>query len=421
MVMDRRVVISGLGLVTPLGNDAPSSWQAATSGRSAVGPIRHFDAGDLPVRFAAEVRDFDAVAYFGRKDVKKVDRFCQYAVAASDEAVAAARLKDSAYERSRIGAILGVGMGGIDTIETTMTAFLDGGVKRVSPFFVPRLIANMAPGQIAIRNGFTGVNYSTTSACASGGHAIGEAYRLIRFGLQDAMVAGGAESGVTPLTIAGFAAMRALSTRNDEPERASRPFAGDRDGFVLGEGAGIVVLEPLDSAVERGAPILAEIVGYGANADAYHITSPAPDGRGAAACMALALAEANEPPDRVDYINAHGTGTEYNDNNETSAIKTLFGEHARELAVSSTKSMMGHALGAAGGIEAVFTVQELGAGLLPPTINLDTPDPECDLDYVSEGARKRAIRLALSNSFGFGGTNVCLAFRRYDAGDGRSA
>jgi 3-oxoacyl-[acyl-carrier-protein] synthase II len=421
MVMDRRVVITGMGLVTPLGNDVAKSWGAAIAGHSAVGPIARFDASALPTRIAAEVRGFDPIPYFGAKEAKKVDRFCQFAVAAADEAIAQAHLLTAGYEPSRIGAIVGVGMGGIDAIEATMATFLEGGVKKVSPFFIPRLIANMAPGQIAIRHGLTGVNYSTTSACASGGHAIGEAFRLIRFGLQDAMVAGGAEAGVTPLTLAGFAAMRALSSRNDDPQRASRPFDRDRDGFVVGEGAGVVILESLDRALARGATIFAEIAGYGANADAHHITSPAPDGRGAAACMALALADAGEAPEAVDYINAHGTATEYNDSNETTAIKAVFGPHVRRLAVSSTKSMMGHALGASGGIEAVFATLAVADGVLPPTINLDNPDPLCDLDYVAHYARARPVRLALSNSFGFGGANACLAFRRCEAAPGRAA
>lgn len=421
MVMDRRVVITGLGLVTPLGNDVASSWQAVCSGRSAVAPIGRFDAAALPTRIAAEVRGFDPLPWFGAKDAKKFDRFCHFAVAAADEAVSTAGLAAAGYDPARVGVVVGVGMGGIDAIESTIEAFLRGGVRKVSPFFIPRLIANMAPGQIAIRHGFTGVNYSTTSACASGGHAIGEAYRLIRAGLQDAMVAGGAEAGVTPLTVAGFSAMRALSVRNDDPARASRPFDRDRDGFVLGEGAGILVLEAFDHARARGAAVVAELAGYGANADAFHITAPAPDGRGAAACMALALADAGEAPAAVDYINAHGTATEHNDTNETTAIKALFGDHARSLAVSSTKSMTGHALGAAGGIEAVFTALAVADGVLPPTINLDNPDPLCDLDYVPHAARRRAVRLALSNSFGFGGANACLAIRRCAAAAGAQA
>jgi len=412
MANDRRVAITGLGLVSPLGNEVESNWQAAVAGRSGIAAISHFDPSALPVRIAGEVRGFDAEPLLGKKDVKKSDRFCQFAIAAADEAVRQARLEAAGYDSSRVGVIIGAGMGGIATMERSIAAFLEGGMKKVSPFLIPRLIANMAPGQIAIRHGFTGVNYSTSSACASAGHAIGEAFRLIRFGLQDAMVAGGAEAGVTALTIAGFAAMRALSTRNAEPQRASRPFDRERTGFVVGEGAGVIVLESFEQALRRGAVVHAELIGYGANCDAYHITAPTPDGRGAAACMALALDEAGVQIDSVDYINAHGTATEHNDANETQAIKRLFGDHARRLVVSSTKSMTGHALGAAGGIEAVFTILALGRGVVPPTINLDTPDPECDLDYVPNQARAMQLDVALSNSFGFGGANVCLAFRR---------
>ena len=412
MVTDRRVAVTGVGLVTPLGNDVSSSWQAIVAGTSGIRPIRRFDPRELPVRIGGEVDGFDPEPLLGKKEAKKADRFCQYAIAAADQAVVAADLTEAGYDPARVGVIVGSGMGGIDAIETTIPVFHAGGARKVSPFFIPKLIANMAPGQIAIRFAFTGPNYCTTSACASGGHAIGEAFRLIRCGGADAMVAGGAEAGVTPLTIAGFVAMRALSTRNDEPERACRPFARDRDGFVVGEGAGIVVLESYERALRRNAPILAEVAGYGANADAYHITTPAPDGRGAAACMSLAMADAGIAPDDVGYINAHGTATEYNDVNETQAIRRVFGSHADRLQISSTKSMTGHALGAAGGIEAVFTVLALRDGVLPPTINLDEPDPECDLDYVAHVAREASVECALSNSFGFGGANACLAFRR---------
>lgn len=412
MANPQRVVITGVGLVTPLGNDVATTWANLVAGRSGVGPITRFDASDLPVRIAAEVRGFDPVPYVGAKDLKKVDPFCQFAIAAAEMAIVDARIAGSPYDASRIGVIVGAGMGGIATVEHYVAAYREHGIKKISPFFIPRLIANMAPGQIAIRHGYRGVNFSTASACASGCHAIGEAFRLIRFGLQDAMVAGGAEAGVTPLTVAGFAVMRALSTRNDSPEAASRPFDRERDGFVVGEGAGIVVLESRERALARGAHVYAEIVGYGANADAYHITTPAPDGEGAAACMALALAEGGIEVEQVDYINAHGTGTEYNDVNETVAIKRLFGASVERIAVSSTKSMTGHALGAAGGIETVFTALALERGCIPPTINLTHPDPECDLDYVADGARSQAIDVALCNAFGFGGTNACLALRR---------
>jgi len=412
MAQARRVAITGVGLVTPLGNDAESTWTALTAGTSGVGPITRFDASELPVRIAAEVKQFDPIPYVGIKDLKKVDPFCQFAIAAADMAVADAKLTDVGYDPATIGVIVGSGMGGIATIEHYIGVYLEHGFKKVSPFFIPRLIANMAPGQIAIRHGFSGVNYTTTSACASGAHAIGEAFRLVRFGLQEAMIAGGAEAGVTAMTVVGFAAMRALSTRNETPETASRPFDRTRDGFVVGEGAGILVLESWERAVERNAHIYAEVVGYGANADAYHMTTPAPEGRGAALCMEKALREGGVRIEEVSYINAHGTSTEYNDVNETQAIKTVFGEHAYRLAVSSTKSMTGHALGAAGGIEAAFTALAIDRGQVPPTINLVEPDPECDLDYVASGVRQAAIEVALSNAFGFGGANACLVFRR---------
>jgi len=317
-------------------------------------------------------------------------------------------------EAERVGVLIGVGMGGIATIEEYVQAYLEHGLRRVSPFFIPRLIANLAPGQIAIRFGAKGINYAPASACSSGGHAIGEAYRLVRLGFQDAMIAGGSEAAVTPLGVGGFAVMRALSTRNDEPERASRPFDRDRDGFVIAEGAGVLLLESLEKAQARGARIYAEVVGYGANADAYHITSPSPEGEGAARCMELALEDGGIDPLEVDHINAHGTSTPYNDVTETRAIKSVFGEHAARLAVSSTKSMTGHLLGAAGGVEAIYTILALRHQFIPPTINYSEPDPECDLDYVPNVARHTLVRVALSNSFGFGGTNVCLAFRRWE-------
>jgi 3-oxoacyl-[acyl-carrier-protein] synthase II len=413
--MNRRVVVTGLGLVTPLGNDLATNWQNVQAGRSGIGAIQNFDASELPVRIAGEVRNFEPQRFVDKRDVKKMDLFTHFAVAAAQMAVDDARFTIDAGSAPRVGVIVGVGLGGISTLLEAHKSFLDGGARKLSPFMIPRLIANMAPGQIAIRFGAKGVNYAPASACASGGHAIGEAYRLIRFGLQDAMISGGAEAAVTALSVGGFAVMRALSTRNDEPERASRPFDRDRDGFVMAEGAGMLILEERGRAVSRGARIYAEVVGYGANADAYHITSPAPDGQGAAACMRLALEDGNIGSAEVDYINAHGTSTPYNDANETQAIKHVFGEHARRLAVSSTKSMTGHLLGAAGAAEAAYTVLTLHHGVIPPTINYEVPDPECDLDYVPNQARSAAVRVALSNSFGFGGTNACLAFRR--AGD----
>jgi 3-oxoacyl-[acyl-carrier-protein] synthase II len=412
--VDRRVVVTGLGLITPLGNNVPTNWENLLAGRSGIRAIARFDAAQLPVRIAGEVRDFDPLRYIEKRDVKKMDAFIQYAIAAAQMAVDDGRLVIDAGNAERIGVLVGVGIGGIATLEEGEQSFLESGTRRLSPFMVPRLIANMAPGQIAIRFGAKGVNYAVASACASGGHAIGEAYRLIRFGYQDSMLAGGAEAAVTPLSIAGFSVMRALSARNDEPERASRPFDSERDGFVMAEGAGILVLEESERAIKRGARIYAEIIGYGANSDAYHITTPAPDGEGAARCMRLTLDDADIEPGEVDYINAHGTSTPYNDVNETQAIKRVFGEHARRLAVSSTKSMTGHLLGAAGAVEAAYAVLTAYHGVIPPTINYEHPDPECDLDYVPNVARTAAVRVALSNSFGFGGTNACLAFRRFD-------
>lgn len=417
MPQDRaRVVVTGLGLVTPLGNNVESNWDALVSGRSGIGPITKFDASALPARIAGEVRDFDPGQWFELKEVKKVDPFCQFAVAAADMAIADARLTVTGDDAEDMGVIIGAAMGGIATVEESLAAFLKGGVKKVSPFFIPRLIANIAAGQVAIRHGFLGANYCTTSACASGAHAVGEGFRLIRDGYQKAVVVGGAEGGVTPMTVAGFAAMRALSTRNDDPARACRPFDGERDGLVVAEGAGILVLEDLARAEARGARVYGEVVGYGANADAYHITTPAPDGAGAARCMKLALRDASVSPGDIDYINAHGTSTPYNDVSETRAIRTVFGDQATQLAISSTKSMTGHTLGAAGGIEAAYTVLSLARGVVPPTINYETPDPECDLEYTPNQARRVDMRVALSNSFGFGGANACLVFRRFDGG-----
>ncbi len=410
----RRVVVTGLGLITPLGNDLATNWKKLLAGSSGIGPITRFDATQLPVRIAGEVRDFDPSRYVEKRDIKKMDPFALYAMAAAQMALDDAGFVISPPNAERVGVLVGVGMGGISTLEEAHESYLHHGVRKLSPFIVPRLIANMAPGQIAIRFGAKGVNYAAASACASGGHAIGEAARLIRFGVQDAMLAGGAEAAVTGLSVSGFAVMRALSTRNDEPERACRPFDRERDGFILSEGAGMLVLEEREAAVARGARIYAEIVGYGANADAFHITTPAPEGEGAARCMRLALADAEVAPSEIDYINAHGTSTPYNDANETQAIKHVFGEHARRLMISSTKSMTGHLLGAAGAIEAAYTALTIHHGVVPPTINYESPDPECDLDYVPNRPRTMPVRTALSNSFGFGGTNACLALRRHD-------
>ena len=404
--------MTGLGLVSPLGTGVEKNWDALIAGRSGIRKITRFPVAAFASRIAGEVPDFRAEDFIEPKEIKKMDLFIQYAVGAAAMAMADSGLKIDAELAEQVGVIIGVGLCGIDTIETTKQALLDGGPRKISPFFIPKVISNLAPGQIAIRHGAKGVNWTPTSACASGTHAIGEAYHLIRRGLQDAVISGGAESVITPLGVGGFAAMRALSTRNDEPERASRPFDKERDGFVIAEGSGVLILEEHERAIKRGAKIYAELIGYGANGDAYHMTAPAPEGDGAARCMRLALKDAGITPNEVDYINAHGTSTEYNDANETTAIKTVFGEQAAKLAVSSTKSMTGHMLGAAGAVEGVFSALALHHGVIPPTINYENHDPQCDLDYVPNHARQADIKVVLSNSFGFGGTNACVIFRR---------
>jgi 3-oxoacyl-[acyl-carrier-protein] synthase II len=409
----RRVVVTGLGLVTPLGIGLEKNWQALVAGQSGIRKIDRFPNIDaFASRIAGQVPDFRAEDFIESKEIKKMDLFIQYSVAAASMAMEHSGLKVDPQEAENVGVIIGVGLCGIDTIEATERAYLDGGPRKISPFFIPKVISNLAPGQIAIRHGAKGVNWTPTSACASGTHAIGEAFHLIRRGLQDAVIAGGAESAITPLGVGGFSAMKALSTRNDEPERASRPFDKERDGFVIAEGSGVLILEERDRALKRGAKIHAEVIGYGANGDAHHMTAPAPEGEGAARCMRLSLKDAGIAPSEVDYVNAHGTSTEYNDTNETQAIKKVFGEQAFKLAVSSTKSMTGHLLGAAGAVEGVFSVLALRHGIIPPTINYENPDPDCDLDYVPNQARRADIRVALSNSFGFGGTNACVIFRR---------
>ena len=409
----RRVVVTGLGLVTPLGIGLEKNWQALVAGQSGIRKIDRFPNIDaFASRIAGQVPDFRAEDFIEPKEIKKMDLFIQYSVAAASMAMEHSGLKVDPQEAENVGVIIGVGLCGIDTIEATERAYLDGGPRKISPFFIPKVISNLAPGQIAIRHGAKGVNWTPTSACASGTHAIGEAFHLIRRGLQDAVIAGGAESAITPLGVGGFSAMKALSTRNDEPERASRPFDKERDGFIIAEGSGVLILEERDRALKRGAKIHAEVIGYGANGDAHHMTAPAPEGEGAARCMRLSLKDAGIAPSEVDYINAHGTSTEYNDTNETQAIKKVFGEQAFKLAVSSTKSMTGHLLGAAGAVEGVFSVLALRHGIIPPTINYENPDPDCDLDYVPNQARRADIRVALSNSFGFGGTNACVIFRR---------
>jgi 3-oxoacyl-[acyl-carrier-protein] synthase II len=412
----RRVVVTGIGLVTPLGTGTDRNWQALVAGRSGVRSITRFDAARLPARVAGEVPDFEAGQWVEKKDVKKMDVFIHYAVAAAQMAVDDARLAVPLAQPERVGAIVGVGMGGLSTLEDAHHHLTALDFKKVSPFFVPRLIPNMAAGQISLRFGAQGPSYCTTSACASGAHAIGDAVGFIRDGRQDVVLAGGAEAPIGLLGVGGFVAMRALATGfNDTPERASRPFEANREGFVIAEGAGIMVLEGLDHAQARGAPILAEVLGWGANCDAYHITQPSPQGGGAARCMTMAIEDAGLTPADIGYVNAHGTSTPYNDQAETDALKTAFGEHAYRLAVSSTKSMTGHLLGAAGAVEAAYTVLALHRGVIPPTINLDEPDPACDLDYVPHRARELRVGAALSNSFGFGGTNVSLAFGHANA------
>ena len=409
----RRVVITGMGLVTPLGTGIEKNWTALTSGRSGIRTINRFPNSEFfATRIAGQVPDFCSEDFLDVKDIKRMDLFIQYGVAAAAMAMADSTLKFDRHQADRIGVILGVGVPGMETIEQNHRALLDSGPRKISPFFIPKALSNLAPAQIAIRHGARGINWTLTSACASGTHAIGEAFRLIRNGFQDAMIAGGAEAPVTPLGVSGFNAMKALSTRNDAPEGASRPFDKDRDGFVLAEGAGIMILEERENALLRNAKIYAEVIGYGANNDAYHITAPAPGGEGAAHCMALTLSDAGIEPEDVDYINAHGTSTEQNDINETQAIKQIFGRRAYDIPVSSTKSMTGHLLGAAGAVEGIYSVLALKNGMLPPTINYETPDPACDLDYVPNRARKADIEVVLSNSFGFGGTNACVIFRK---------
>jgi 3-oxoacyl-[acyl-carrier-protein] synthase II len=409
----RRVVVTGLGAVTPLGIGVAPTWEALLAGRSGVARITKFDAAEFTTRIAAEVKDFNAEDFVDKKEIKRMDPFIQIAMAAAHLAMVDSGLEIDETLGPRIGVYVGSGLGGLSTLERYHKAYLEGGSRKISPFFIPMLISNLAPGHIAMKYGAKGPNITTTTACAASSHAIGEALEAIRRGACDAVIAGGSEATITPMGLGGFCAMKALSTRNEEPAAASRPFDKDRDGFVMGEGAAILLLEELETAKRRGAGIYAELVGYGASADAYHVTAPAPGGEGAVRCMQAALADARVTPDQVDYINAHGTSTPYNDLYETMAIKTVFKDHAARLMVSSTKSMTGHLLGAAGAIESVFSVLALRDGVIPPTINYTTPDPECDLDYVPNEARNRPIRYALSNSFGFGGTNSCLLFSRF--------
>jgi len=412
--LGRRVVVTGVGILSPLGIGNQENWEALCAGRSGIGPITRFDASQYSARIAGEVKNFDPLRFIDKKDVKKMDVFIQLAIAASQFAVEDAQLKVAPEIATRVGVFIASGIGGFSTIEREHKALLEGGPRRISPFFIPASIINLAAGQVSIRFGAKGPNSATCTACSASAHAIGDAFEIIRRNDADVMIAGGSESAVTPMGVGGFAAMRALSTRNDEPERASRPFDKDRDGFIMGEGSGVIVLEELEFAKRRGAPIYAELVGYGMTADAYHITAPSEDGDGGMRVMEMAVRAAGITPDKVDYINAHGTSTPYNDKLETLAIKRLFGEHAYKLAISSTKSMTGHLLGAAGGVEAAISTLAIKHQMIPPTINYDTPDPECDLDYVPNTKREAKIEYALSNSFGFGGTNGALLFKRYE-------
>ncbi len=409
----RRVVITGVGAVSPLGCGNVSNWNALVSGKSGIGLITRFDTSDMPVKIAGEVADFNAETYIDKKEIKKMDLFIQYALAAAHYAMEDSGLVINDENAERVGVLVGAGLGGLPSIERYHTLLNEGGPKKISPFFIPMLIINLAPGHISIRYGAKGPNLSSVSACATGTHSIGDAFHMIARGDADAMIAGGTESTVTPLGIGGFAAMKALSdSHNDSPQKASRPFDKDRDGFVLAEGAGVVIMEEYEAAKKRGAKIYAEVVGYGLTGDAYHMTAPAAGGEGAARCMKMALKNAGVSPEQVTYINAHGTSTPFNDLNESLAIKSVFGDHAGKLMISSTKSMTGHLLGAAGGVEAVFTCLAMEKSVVPPTINYETPDPECDLDYVPNTARDAKIEYAMSNSLGFGGTNATLLFKK---------
>ncbi|MEJ2424909.1 MAG: beta-ketoacyl-ACP synthase II [Candidatus Thiodiazotropha sp.] len=410
----RRVVVTGLGIVAPVGLDVATAWDNILAGKSGIQPITHFDVTAFPTRFGGPIYDFEATDYIPKKEAKKMDKFIHYGVVAGLQAIKDSGLEVTEANAERIGVLIGSGIGGITGIENSYQAYLDGGPRKISPFFVPSSIINMVSGNLSIMCGLKGPNYSIVSACSSGAHSIAEAAMMIRYGRTDAMIAGGAEMATSPVGLGGFAAARALSRRNDDPQGASRPWDRDRDGFVLSDGAGVVVLEEYEQAKKRGARIYAELVGMGMNSDAYHMTAPSTDGSGAAACMALALKDAGLNLDQVDYINAHGTSTPAGDLAETRAVKRAFGDHAFKLCVSSTKSMTGHMLGAAGGAEAVFTILALHHQVIPPTINLENQDPDCDLDYVPNTAREKKLDLVISNSFGFGGTNGTLAFRRID-------
>jgi 3-oxoacyl-[acyl-carrier-protein] synthase II len=412
--MGRRVVVTGLGMVTPLGTGIEKNWEMVCAGKSGIGPITKFDTSQFPSKIAGEVLDFKSEDFLDKQQLRRFDIFIHYAVASARMAMEDSGMKIDLKNQNRVGCITGSGLGGLAMLEHYHKILLEKGPRRISPFFIPGMIANMAPGQIAIEYGAKGPNISIETACAASCHAVGESFRLIREGTADAMITGGSEAVVTPLALGGFCSMRALSTRNDEPERASRPFDLDRDGFVMGEGAGILILEEMNQALERGANIYAEVAGYGLSGDAYHVSAPEPEGEGAISCISMAINDAGLKPEDIDYINAHGTSTKLNDESENKAVKAVFGEHAYKLAISSTKSMTGHLLGGAGGVEAVYTVLAIHHGVMPPTINYETPDPVCDLDYVPNEARKAKVRAAMSNSFGFGGTNASLVFKDFE-------
>jgi len=412
--MARRVVITGLGMVTPLGTGVAKNWEAACAGKSGIGNITKFDASDFSSRIAGEVKDFNPGDFMAKQQIRRFDVFIHYAVASARMALEDAGLTIDHKNAHRVGCVTGTGLGGLATLEHYHSVLVEKGPKRISPFFIPGIIANMAPGQMAIEFGAKGPNISIETACAASAHAVGEAFRYIREGISDAMFTGGAEAVVTPLAVGGFCSMRALSTRNDAPEKASRPFDLNRDGFVIGEGSGILILEEMEHALERGAYVYAEVIGYGLSGDAHHVSAPEPEGEGAISCMKGALDYAGLKPEDIDYINAHGTSTQLNDASENKAIKAVFKEHAYKLSISSTKSVTGHLLGGAGGTESVFSVLTIKNGIIPPTINYETPDPDCDLDYVPNVARKAKVRTAMSNSFGFGGTNASLIFTAFE-------
>ena len=410
---NKRVVITGLGAITPIGKNLADYWDGLLQGRSGVGAVTLFDASEHACQIAAEVKDFDPHEYLDKKDAKRMDRFAQFGVCASKQAIADAKFEINDLNADRVGVLIGTGVGGLRTMEIQNENLLTKGPRKVSPFTIPMMISNMAAGLTAIHTGAKGPNSCTVTACAAGSHAIGDAFRIVRAGYADAMICGGAEAAITPLSFAGFCSAKAVSTRNDDPDRASRPFDRDRDGFVMGEGSGILLIEELGHALARNAKIYAEIVGYGMTCDAYHMTSPIPGGQGAAKAIELALSDGGIAADEVDYINAHGTSTQANDSNETNAIKKALGARAEKIVISSTKSMTGHLLGGSGGIEAVATAMAIANDKVPPTINLTNPDPECDLDYIANYSREHRVNVALSNSFGFGGHNVTLAFKKY--------